>query len=148
MGDDSQILKNSRICSYRILGKEHPRITIGNGCYLGFHLSILAADDVVIEDDVLMASDILITTENHGMNPESEIPYMNQELTAAPIHIKRGCWLGEKVVIMPGVTIGKKCIIGANSVVTHDVPDYCIAVGSPAKVIKKYDFKMHSWKKV
>ena len=50
-----------------------------------------------------MASDILITTESHGMNPESDIAYMDQPLTVAPVHIKSGCWIGEKVVIMPGV---------------------------------------------
>ncbi len=148
MGEDSQILQNSRIWSYKINGKKQPELRIGDGCYLGYYLSILAGDDVVIEDEVLMASNILITTESHGVDPESDIPYMDQELTAAPVHIKKGCWIGEKVTIMPGVTIGEKCIIGANSVVTHDIPDYCMAVGSPARVIKKYDFDKHEWVRV
>lgn len=148
MGTNSQILQNSRIWSYQIDGHKKPHVTIGDGCYLGYHLSILVADDVTIDDNVLMAADILITTENHGMDPESDIPYMDQPLSAAPVHIKEGCWIGEKVVIMPGVTIGKKCIIGAGSVVTHDIPDYSIAVGSPAKVIKTYDFDKHEWVKI
>jgi lipopolysaccharide O-acetyltransferase len=148
IGAKSQVLQNSRIWSYKSEGAPAPCVKIGNHCYLGYHLSILVAADVTIEDDVLMAANVLITTENHGMDPESDIPYMDQPLTAAPVHIKSGCWLGEKVTVMPGVTIGKKCIIGANSVVTHDIPDYSIAVGSPAKVIKVYDFENHEWVRV
>lgn len=148
LGDDSQILQNSRIWSYKIEGAPTPQVNIGNHCYFTYNLTILAAAKVTIEDNVLLASNVLITTENHGMDPESDIPYMDQPLTAAPVHIKSGCWLGEKVTVMPGVTIGKKCIIGANSVVTHDIPDYSIAVGSPAKVIKTYDFDKHEWVRV
>lgn len=148
IGEESQILQNSRIWCYEQDGFPKPKIRIGNHCYLGFHLSILAGADVTIDDWVLMASDILITTESHGMNPESDIAYMDQPLTVAPVHIKSGCWIGEKVVIMPGVTIGEKCIVGAGSIVTKDIPDYCIAVGNPAKIIKKYNFATHKWEKV
>ena len=148
IGEESQILQNSRIWCYEQEGFPKPKIRIGNHCYLGFHLSILAGADVTIDDWVLMASDILITTESHGMNPESDIAYMDQPLTVAPVHIKSGCWIGEKVVIMPGVTIGEKCIVGAGSIVTKDIPDYCIAVGNPAKIIKKYNFATHKWEKV
>ena len=58
------------------------------------------------------------------------------------------CWVGEKVIIMPGVTIGDRSIIGAGAIVTRDIPPYSIAVGNPAKVIKRYNFKTHSWEKV
>lgn len=148
IGENSQILQNSRICCYMQNNLPKPKINIGSHCYLGYHLSILAGADVTIDDWVLMASDILITTESHGMNPESEIAYMNQPLVVAPVHIKAGCWIGEKVMIMPGVTIGKKSIIGAGSIVTKDIPDYSIAVGNPAKVIKKYSFESHQWIKI
>lgn len=148
IGEDSQILQNSRIWCYEQKGLAKPQIRIGKHCYLGYHLSILAGADVTIDDWVLMASDILITTESHGMDPESEIAYMDQPLTVAPVHIKSGCWIGEKVVIMPGVTIGQKCIVGAGSIVTKDIPDYSIAVGNPARVIKQYDFETHQWVRV
>lgn len=148
IGENSQILQNSRIWCYEQDNLPKPRIQIGDHCYLGYHLSILAGADVTIDDWVLMASDILITTESHGMDPESPTYYMDQPLTVAPVHIKSGCWIGEKVVIMPGVTIGEKCIIGVGSIVTKDIPDYCIAVGNPAKVIKKYDFDTHEWVRV
>lgn len=148
LGKQSQILQNSRIWCYEQEGSPVPRITIGDHCYLGYHLSILAGADVTIGDWVLMASDILITTESHGMDPENPVAYMDQPLTMAPVTIGSGCWIGEKVVIMPGVSIGEKSIIGAGSIVTKDIPPYCVAVGNPAKIIKKYDFDTHQWVKV
>lgn len=92
-----------------------------------------------------MASDILVTSENHSIDPESELLYMDQPLICSDVNIKDGCWIGEKVVIMPGVTIGKKSVVGAGSIVTHDIPDFCMAVGNPARVIKKYNFSSHKW---
>jgi acetyltransferase-like isoleucine patch superfamily enzyme len=63
----------------------------------------------------------------------------------APIVIKRGCWIGQNVVIMPGVTIGELSIIGANSVVTGNIPPRSIAVGAPARVIKTWDAASRAW---
>lgn len=148
IGQGSQILQNSRIQTFPQEGLPHPKIRIGEHCYLGYHLSILAGADVMIGNRVLMASDILITTEAHGMDPESEIPYMDQPLSVAPVSIGDGCWLGEKVMVMPGVTIGEKSIIGAGSIVTKDIPAFSIAVGNPARVIKKYHFDTHTWERV
>ena len=61
------------------------------------------------------------------------------------VRIGEGCWIGERVCILPGITIGKKCVVGAGSIVTKNIPDYCMVAGSPAKVIKVYDFEKHAW---
>jgi len=148
IGDNTVILKNSRIQLYPERVEKEPNIYIGNGCYLGFNLTLLAGGDITIEDNVLMASNVMISSENHGINPELSIPYMEQKLIGKEVVIGEGTWLGEKVCVMPGVHIGKKCIVGAGSVVTKDIPDYCIAVGSPARIVKKYDFDEHEWKRV
>ena len=63
------------------------------------------------------------------------------------VEIGEGSWLGENVCVL-GAIIGRHCVIGANSVVTKDIPDYSIAVGAPAKVIKRYDFTTNSWQKI
>ena len=63
------------------------------------------------------------------------------------VEIGDGSWLGENVCIL-GASIGRNCIIGSNSVVTKDIPDYCIAIGSPAKIIKRYNLKTKEWQKV
>lgn len=147
IGDGTVILDHSRIANYRIEEIE-PQIRIGKNCYICYYLTILNASSVTIGDNVLFASHVLISSESHGMDPESELPYMSQPLESKPVSIGDGCWIGEKVCILPGVSIGKKSIIGAGSVVTKDVPDYSIAVGNPAKVIKLYNFKTHNWEKV
>lgn len=147
LGDNVTILDNARISIYDN-SSEEVCISVGNNCYIGYNFSVLAKDKITIEKDVLIASNVIITSENHGIDPEAEIPYMEQELTGGEVCIGAGSWIGEKVCILPGVTIGKKCVIGAGSIVTKDVPDYCIAVGNPAKVIKKYDFDEHKWVRV
>lgn len=146
IGDKTEILPGSRIQSYPSSGRT-PDIIIGKNCYFGYNLSILAGDDIIIDDYVLIASNVLLTSETHGMDPTNEIPYMDQQLSVKSIHIKKGCWIGEKVCVLPGVTIGEKSIIGAGSVVTKSIPDYCVAVGNPAKVIKKYNFEKKNWEK-
>lgn len=124
------------------------KIKIGDNVYAGNRVSILVGDEIVIGNDVLIASDVCITSENHQTNPEEKKSYGKQPLIIKPVRIGDGCWIGEKSIILPGVSIGKRSVIGAGSIVTKDVPDYCIAVGNPAKVIKKYDFKNHIWEKL
>ena len=145
VGDNTTILKNSRIQVYNALTGNRANVTIGHNCYIGSSLSILAGANVEIGDDVLIASNVLITSEDHGINPESEIPYMNQPLICKPVKIGSGTWIGEKVSVLPGVTIGQRCIIGTSAVVTKDIPDFCLAVGIPARIIKRYSFKEHKW---
>ena len=74
--------------------------------------------------------------------------YLDNPLTRGGIFIDDGVWIGNDVIILPNVHIGKKSIIGAGSVVTINIPEFCIAVGNPAKVIKKFDIKENRWKKV
>ena len=108
-------------------------------------LQIAAQSKITIEDDVMFASNIHINDALHGSENANE-PYKYQKISRiAPVLIKKGCWIGQNVVILPGVTIGKYSIIGANSVVTKSIPDRCIAVGTPAKVIKKWDETRQRW---
>lgn len=146
IGSNVTILPNARMQVYNALTGGNANITIGNNCYIGASLSVLAGANITIGNDVLIASDVLITSENHGMDVESDMPYMSQRLECRPVSIGDGCWIGEKAVILPGVTIGRKCIIGASAVVTKDIPDYSVAVGVPAKVIRTWDFRNHIWK--
>jgi acetyltransferase-like isoleucine patch superfamily enzyme len=121
------------------------RITIGNRVTATANLQIAAMSEIVIEDDVLLASNINITDGLHGYENAYE-PYATQAMfRIAPIRIKRGCWIGQNVVVLPGVTIGEMSIVGANSVVTRSLPARCIAVGCPASVIKNWDNNTGRW---
>lgn len=145
IGDNVTIMKNCRLAVYGEGLNEC--ISIGNDCYIGFGFSVLAdaKGKVDIGNQVLIASNVLITNEGHGINPELEIPYMEQNLLCKDVKIDEGCWIGEKVCILPGVHIGKKSIIGAGAIVTKSIPDYSIAVGNPARVIKCYNFDKKKW---
>lgn len=148
IGNDTTILNGVRIQTYNDKTGNKAKVHIGNKCFFGYNNSFLAGEDIVIDDGVLMASNILISSENHSIDPENEKYYMDQPLNCKAVHVGEGTWIGEKVCIMPGVGIGKKCVIGAASIVTKSIPDYSMAVGSPAKVIKKYDFKTQRWEKL
>ena len=125
-----------------------PKLIIEDNVIIGYNFSCLVADKVIIGKDTIVASNVLITSENHGINPESNLQYHEQPLVTGKVTIGKGCWIGEKVIILPNVSIGNKSIISAGSVVTKDVPDYCIVAGVPAKIIKKYNFNKHIWEKV
>jgi len=100
-------------------------------------LHIGAVDKVTIENNVLIASKVFISDHDHLFD-RSDIPIRYQGVKSkGPVKIKEGAWIGENVCILSGVTIGKNSIIGANSVVVNDVPDYCVYAGVPAKFIKK-----------
>ena len=148
IGNNSKILHNSRIQYFANKVNKNGRLFIGDNTYIMFDFSSLVAEDIIIGNDVLIASNVLITSESHSINPEDKFSYMSQDIIAKKVVIGDGVWIGEKSVILPGVSIGKKSIVGAMSVVTHSIPDYCIAVGNPAKVIKKYNFHSHCWEQV
>lgn len=107
-------------------------VKIGNNCSIMNGFQCMAAGGVEIEDKVMISLNCTIATNNHDV-------YARHILTCRPVLIKEGAWLGVNVTILPGVTIGKWAIVGAGSVVTKDIPDYAVAVGNPARVIKYLD---------
>lgn len=124
-----------------------PRLIIGNHVRATQNLRLTFAGNITIEDDVLIAPDVFITDHNHGMDPEITGGYSSQPLIVKDVTIGEGSWLGQRVCILPGVRVGKHSIVGAGSIVTHDIPDYCMAVGNPAKVIKKWNAEQKVWEK-
>ncbi len=124
-----------------------PLLKIEDNVFIGDFAHIYATDRIIIEENVLIANYVYIADNSHEYEainkPIKEQPVKN----IGEVIIGENSWIGEKVSII-GATIGKHSIIGANSVVTKDIPDYCIAVGVPAKVIKKYNFEMEEWQKV
>lgn len=128
--------------------KLYANLCIGDNVRIHKRCRITCAGEIVIENNVLMAPEVFITDHNHGMAPEYLGGYSPQPLLVKDVRIENGVWLGQRVTILPGVTVGKHSIIGANSVVTRSVPEYCIAVGNPAKVIKHWNFETKEWEKV
>lgn len=106
-------------------------VSITGGCFIS------AKESVVIERNVLMGRFIHISDHSHRFDDLSR-PVMDQGITQArPVRICEGSWLGQGVVILPGVTIGRNAIVGANSVVREDIPPFSVAVGAPAKIVHR-----------
>jgi acetyltransferase-like isoleucine patch superfamily enzyme len=122
-----------------------PVIRIGDRVSATGHLTVGAVQCVEIGDDALLAAHIFISDNQHGHSAVN-LPFKYQHLDKiSPVSIGKGCWIGEHVVIMPGVSIGEMSIVGANSVVTQSVPARSIVVGSPARVIRHWDDKTETW---
>jgi hypothetical protein len=130
--------------------KEKYLLEIGENVEINDDVHIGATEKIIIGDDVLIASKVYISDHNHGnyKGEEQDSPMSipkKRKIYSSPIKIEKNVWIGEFVSILQGVTIGEGAIIGTMSVVTKDIPPYTIAVGSPAKPIKKYNFKTKKW---
>lgn len=122
-------------------------MVISEGTVIGHFAHIIALHSVIIEKNVLIADKVFITDCTHNYE-NINIPIIKQGVSIlGDVVIGEGSWIGENVSIL-GSKVGKHCIIGANSVVKRDIPDYSIAVGVPAKVVKKYNFDTNMWEKV
>lgn len=124
-----------------------PRVEIGDGTTIeqGFHLA--CAQSIRIGRMVAITEYVAIFDIFHPYD-DANTPIVRQQLRTAPVEIGDDCLIGYGVVIQPGVQIGKHCIIGANSVVTKNIPDFSVAVGSPAKVIRRYNSVSNAWESV
>ncbi|MGB8478564.1 MAG: hypothetical protein WCE63_06955 [Acidobacteriaceae bacterium] len=126
-------------------------LRIGSAVQMNDYVHVAVAKSVVIGDRVLIASKVFITDHDHGcyrgnVSQDSPLtPPAERSLCCLPVVIEHDVWIGEFVAILPGVTIGKGSIIGAHSTVTKNIPAYSIAVGSPAKVMKRYNFETKTW---
>lgn len=131
-----------------------PVLFIGHHVQINDSVHIGAIEQVVIGDYVLIASRVFISDHNHGnyqvqdelSRPEK--PPADRPLSSSPVHIGNNVWIGEMVCILPGVSIGDGAIIGANSVVTKDIPSNSIAAGNPARVIRVFDASTQTWKRI
>lgn len=124
----------------------NPSLKLGNNVVIMYNCTMLISTKLIIEDNVMIASNVFITTENHGMNPLLG-SYAQQNLISAEVKIGQNVWIGEKSVILPGVTIGENSIVGAGSIVTKNVPPNCIVCGAPARIIKQFDINKCAWSK-
>lgn len=145
---------NCRLDAFPIEVDQKKCIQIGKNCQINDNVHIGAIKSIQIGDNVLIASKVFITDHNHGYYGQEgkhdsplSIP-IDRELSYKEVIIGNNVWIGEGAAILSGVKIGEGSIIGTNSVVLKDIPPNSIAVGSPAKVIKKYDFDKKEWIKI
>lgn len=124
-----------------------PELVIGDNVNLGRFVHIVALKKVVIDESVLIADKVYISDNIHNYE-NIDVPIMAQNIVfKSEVLIGKNSWIGENVSVI-GAKIGKHCIVGANAVVTNDIPDYSVAVGAPAYVIKQYNRKKKIWQNV
>lgn len=124
-----------------------PNLIIDDYTTIGHFSTLSAVKDVYIGKNVLIADNVYISDNIHAYE-DVTLPIGKQPVIfKSSVHIGDDSWIGKQVSIL-GAKIGKHCVIGANSVVTRDIPDYSVAVGSPARVIKRYDFERNKWQRV
>jgi len=120
-------------------------IHIGNNVSINMNCTLVDCNKITIGNNVLIASNVQMYTATHPVeladrltpNWDSESGEYFCRTYALPITIGDGCWIGGGVIILPGVTIGNGTVIGAGSIVTKDIPDNCLAVGNPCRVVRK-----------
>jgi len=121
-------------------GTYSPEIEIGEGCDFGMYNHITATNRIKIGHHLLTGKWVTISDNNHGLTNWETLhtePLMRPIVSKGPVVIGDNVWIGEKATILSGVTIGDGVVIAANSVVTKDVPAYCVVAGNPARIIKQ-----------
>lgn len=123
-------------------------VHLGNSVYANFNLTLVDDCEITIGDHVMIGPNVTLTVAGHPIVPElRDLAYQFN----MPIHIGSHVWIGAGVIVLPGVTIGDNCVIGAGSVVTHDIPDNSIALGTPCRVVRQvsehdYEYYWHDHK--
>jgi len=127
-------------CNYKSINSVFlysERISIGDNVWLGPRTELDGAGEIEIGNGVIFAPDVCIYSRSHNFDSDDlkALPFDNIILTSKVV-VKDFVWVGRRVIILPGVTIGKGAIVGAGALVSKDVPDYAVVVGNPAKVVK------------
>jgi acetyltransferase-like isoleucine patch superfamily enzyme len=132
IGKGVSIRRGSRIEVVRDGGA----IVIGDGTSIQFDFHCGAANQVVIGKDVLIAGRVYISDHDHVFDHRDLPPRLCRDLVSSPVVIEDGVWLGEGCVVLKGVRIGRRSVVGANAVVTKSVPEGCVVCGVPAKIVR------------
>ncbi len=148
IGDKVSIGNNARIEGIKQYQSEkfNPQIILNDGVSIQQNIHLTCAELVEIGKNTAIAANVSITDIHHPYD-DINIPIEQQNIKTKPVFIGENCKIYNNSVIMQGTRVGKHCTIGANSVVSGHFEDYCVIVGSPAKIIKRYSFEKQAWLK-
>ena len=123
-----------------------PNIVLHDGVTVQQGLHLTCANHIEIGENTAIAANVTITDIHHPYK-DIKLPIEQQDLEVSEVTIGRDCKIYNGAVVLPGVHIGDHVTVGANAVVNRNIPDYCVAVGSPAIIIKRYNFETQQWEK-
>ena len=141
LGSSCEILRDSYIWT----ASPAASVKIGDGTYIGRHLYLTCTDSITIGERCVLSDYVYLTDLAHGIDPfRGSILHQPLE-SKGPVVIGDGCFLGFRSVVLPGVSLGEHCVVGANAVVTRSFPAYSMVAGAPARVIKRYSLEQKQW---
>ena len=135
IGADSCVMHNAELHVFNFRGLPHAFIKVGRRTFIGESAIVRGQGGVTIGDAVLIAPQAKILAVEHRFTA-THLPVIDQGISARGIVIEDGAWIGTGAAVLDGVRVGRGAVVGANAVVTRDVPDYTVAVGAPARVIR------------
>lgn len=145
LGKGAFIRKNAYINILPFTGESHVEFKIGDHSHLNYGAHVIASKKIIIGKDCNIAPYVYIADNTHSYK-NIDLPIkLSPVQQLRPVSIGDGTWIGTHVAII-GCSIGKHCVIGANSVVKHDIPDYCVASGNPACIIMRYNLEKKAWR--
>lgn len=148
IGSYCRITVSTEFGGIKCKSKNKIRIKIGNNVDIGNNTFISANNNIEIGNHVIMAPYVFITDHDHGFMDISKNLHEQPLTEGGYVKIEDNVFLGVKSTILKNVTIGEHSVVAANSVVTKNIPRFCLAAGNPARIIKRYDFTMKHWIKV
>ncbi|MEZ5221577.1 MAG: DapH/DapD/GlmU-related protein [Ilumatobacteraceae bacterium] len=140
IGRDTMIGPHATLSAGMVPGQDcisDPVVRIGDRCLIGKGSGIVGHFSIEIGDDVWTGHHVYVTDQNHGY-ADVTVPISRQTMPERSVRIGNGSWIGHGSVVLPGATIGEHVTIGANSVVTGEIPSFSVAVGNPATVIRRH----------
>ncbi len=148
LGRNVIIFKNCRIELIPNYGNQRfePQLIIGDYTQIHQNAHITCSRSITVGKNVVITSNVTITDINH-LYTDIDIPINLQQIQVKPVEIGDQSYVYNNSVILPGVKVGKHCVIAANSVVSRDIPDYSIVAGNPAKIIKRFNTTTNIWEK-
>lgn len=141
-----QMGKYSVVEDFSCLNNAVGDIVIGDYCRIGLGNTVIGP--IRIDNGVNISQNVVLIGLDHNYQDITQ-GIIEQGITTSPIHIGEHTIIGANVIVLPGITIGKHCFIGAGCVVTQNIPDYyCVTVGNPARIIKRYNPQSQTWEKI
>lgn len=137
IGKKVLIRKGARLEAVGSWDRKSPKISIGDGTAIQFYFHCGATESVTIGKNVLISGRVYISDHDHISDDPDKPPILCHELNSKPVVIEDGVWLGEGYAILKVVTIGQRAVVGANAVVTKDIPPFSVVAGVPAHIIRK-----------
>lgn len=145
IGADVTVARGGTLAAVPHTSAPSCELRIGDGCQIGRFNHIYATRSVVLGTKVLTASGVYISDNRHGFDATDQAVIDQPIVQLADTSIGDGSWIGHGACIF-GVRVGRNCVIGANAVVTRDLPDYSVAVGVPARIIRRFDPVAQAWR--